>query len=518
MRRRERGLSALLAGSFLLFALTLAAGAAGVYWLWNAWIDRIYTVTDWDALVSSPELAQGGYDALRARLAGGDAFAVVTEEGALVWTSDETLGAMTAGELACVGEFGSESRIEAYADRAEDGTARYHVTLVSPEGETAMELDGQYRVVSGGLGDGRTQYTAREYAYLAGILPAKASLSRLSFAGADGEPLVLLMRMAYPDEEAAYRAYQESWRVWLLLLPLSVLAGAFFIARINRAIRRPLDRLHEAIAARTEGRSVRVGDGAGVRELRQIGASFDVLSSRLEESERERERLDRARQQMIADISHDIKTPVTVIAGYADALASGKIPPADQPRCLEVIRARAQALAGLAEAFHEYGKVEHPAFALSPRRTELCEYLRAYLAGKYGEIELAGFTLDVRIPEEPIFCLLDGFQFGRALDNLIANALRHNRLGTMLAVSVRRAGESVLITVADNGAGIPRERARAIFEPFVVGSESRSGGGSGLGLSIVRRIAELHGGSASLSDRPALGCGTEFVLTLPVCR
>ena len=82
MRRRERGLSALLAGSFLLFALTLAAGAAGVYWLWNAWIDRIYTVTDWDALVSSPELAQGGYDALRARLAGGDAFAVVTEEGA----------------------------------------------------------------------------------------------------------------------------------------------------------------------------------------------------------------------------------------------------------------------------------------------------------------------------------------------------------------------------------------------------------------------------------------------------
>src|SRR5699024_9451835 len=156
---------------------------------------------------------------------------------------------------------------------------------------------------------------------------------------------------------------------------------------------------------------------------------------------------------------HDLKTPVTVIAGYADALASGKIPPEEQARCLEVIRSRSRSLAQLADAFHEYGKVEHPAFVLHPEQRDLCEYLREYLAGTYGEIDLAGFVLDLRIPEAPIFCRLDAFQLGRALDNLITNSLRHNRLGTLLLVSVRRDGDSVLIRIADNGAGIPREKA-----------------------------------------------------------
>ena len=519
MKRRERGLSALLAESFLLFALTLAAAAGGVYWLWSSSVDRIYDVTDWDGLVSDESLAAGRYDALRGLLGGRDAFAVLTPEGKTVWASDDSAGALTEGELSCVGVYGSGSHVEAYPVRGADGETQYHVARYAADGSSEeMVLDVSYRVVSGGLGDGRTQYTQREYAFLAGILPAKASLQRYSFESGGGESLVLLMKTAYPDEQETYRAYQDTLRVWLLLPPLCVLAAVFFVVRIRRAIRRPLDRLGEAIAARSEGRSVSVGDCSGVRELRRIGRSFDVLSERLEESERERERLDRARQQMIADISHDLKTPVTVIAGYAGALAAGKIPPEDQARCLDVIRSRSQTLAQLADAFHEYGKVEHPAFALHPERTELCEYLREYLAGKYGEIELAGFTLDVRIPDEPIFCRIDAFQLSRALDNLITNALRHNRLGTVLIVSARRGADSAVIAVADNGEGIPKEKARTIFEPFVVGSDARGGGGSGLGLSITRRIVELHGGSVELSAHPALGRGAEFLITLPVSR
>lgn len=518
MKRKERGLSALLTESFLLFAVTLAAVAVGVYWLWNASVDRIYDVTDWDGLVSDPALTGGSFDTLRSYLGGEDAFAVLTPEGKALWASDDSLGGMTAGELACVSEYDSGSHVEAYPVHGADGKTQYHVTRYLADGSSEeMVLDSSYRVVSGGLGDGKTQYTQREYALLAGILPAKADLSLTAFESG-GRSLILLMKTAYPDEQETYRAYQASLRIWLLLPPLCVLAAVFFVVRISRAIRRPLDRLGEAISARAEGRSVTVGDCSGVREIRRIGHSFDVLSSRLEESEKERDRLDRARQQMIADVSHDLKTPVTVIAGYADALASGKIPPEEQARCLEVIRSRSRSLAQLADAFHEYGKVEHPAFVLHPEQRDLCEYLREYLAGKYGEIELAGFGLDVRIPEEPIFCRLDAFQLGRALDNLITNSLRHNRLGTLLLVSVRRDGDSVLIRIADNGAGIPREKARTIFDPFVVGSDARGGGGSGLGLSITRRIVELHGGTIALSAHPVLGHGAEFLITLPAAR
>ena len=517
MKRRERGLSALLGKSFLLFALTLAVAAGGVYWLWSSCIDRIYSITDWEQLLADSRLKQGNYNALRAYLGNEDGFAVLTPDGESIWSSEEALGSLTQGELSCVSDYSSGSYVEAYPIQGGDGPARYRVTRYTEDGGSEeMELDSSLRVVSGGLGDGREQYTRREYAILAGMWPARASLSQFSFKNTDGEVRVLLMSTAFPDEQTTYQAYQASWRVWLLLLPVSVLAGAFFAGRIRRAIRLPLDRLHDAMLAQVEGRSVRVGNCTDVRELRRIGETFDMLSDRLAESERERERLDRDRQRMIADISHDIKTPVTVIAGYADALAAGKIPPEDQPRCLEAIRSRTQALTGLVNAFHEYAKVEHPAFVLHTERTDLCEFLRVYLAGKYGEIDLAGFTLEVSIPETPLFCALDPFQFTRVLDNLLSNSLRHNRLGTLLAVSLRGGGKTAVVTVADNGSGIPPKQMKTIFEPFVVGSDARSSGGSGLGLSITRRIVALHGGTIALSAHPALGCGTEFVLTLPL--
>lgn len=517
MKRRERGLSALLGKSFLLFALTLAVAAGGVYWLWSSCIDRIYSITDWEQLLADSRLKQGNYNALRAYLGNEDGFAVLTPDGESIWSSEEALGSLTQGELSCVSDYSSGSYVEAYSIQGGDGPARYRVTRYTEDGGSEeMELDSSLRVVSGGLGDGREQYTRREYAILAGMWPARASLSQFSFKNTDGEARVLLMSTAFPDEQTTYQAYQASWRVWLLLLPVSVLAGAFFAGRIRRAIRLPLDRLHDAMLAQVEGRSVRVGNCTDVRELRRIGETFDMLSDRLAESERERERLDRDRQRMIADISHDIKTPVTVIAGYADALAAGKIPPEDQPRCLEAIRSRTQALTGLVNAFHEYAKVEHPAFVLHTERTDLCEFLRVYLAGKYGEIDLAGFTLEVSIPETPLFCALDPFQFTRVLDNLLSNSLRHNRLGTLLAVSLRGGGKTAVLTVADNGSGIPPKQMQTIFEPFVVGSDARSSGGSGLGLSITRRIVALHGGTIALSAHPALGCGTEFVLTLPL--
>ena len=102
------------------------------------------------------------------------------------------------------------------------------------------------------------------------------------------------------------------------------------------------------------------------------------------------------------------------------------------------------------------------------------------------------------------------------LDNLLTNALRHNRLGTVLFFDVEREGAQALVRVADNGAGIPPEQAARLFEPFVVGSEARSGKGSGLGLSITRRIVEKHGGTIVLSPRPGPGRSTEFLLRLPL--
>ena len=521
-KKREPGsLFALLARSYLLFTVTLLAIAGSTFLLWNWWLGRLYQPADWEGLLRDPALAAGNYEALESYLpTGEDAFAVYGLDGTLRYAAGEEFDAFCSpSALSMVPLWGEAVAVDAYALAGQEPGWRLLVRQ-DYEAETTdtMVVDEDGAVVLGGFGDGRAAYSEEELRYLSGSRFPGCLLSRWEGEDQAGQPILLLLRERFTDDGSYYRRYQQSWKIWLLALPLYLISVASFLWWLSRKIGRPLRRLNEAVEAQAEGRLKRVGDCGGAREIRRIGESFDRFSDRLAASEAERQRMDQDRQKMIADISHDLKTPITVIAGYIDAICDGKVPPEDTERYLKVIQAKAQTLAELANAFHEYSKVEHPEFVLHPEDTDLCEYLREYLAGKYDEIDLAGFSLEVSIPERTILCPLDSGQFRRVLDNLLTNALRHNRLGTILYFDVAQEGEEAVLRVGDNGAGIPPDRARNIFEPFVVGSDARSGGGSGLGLAITRRIVEQHGGQVTLAAHPALGRSTEFILRLPVVK
>ncbi|OUN06219.1 two-component sensor histidine kinase [Flavonifractor sp. An92] len=512
----------LLARNYLLFTLTLLTIAAGLFLLWNNRIYRLYYPVDWESVRTDSALEEGDYQRLERLLGDNGALAVYDGEGKLLYASRDDFDAWyTPGELSCIRAYGSTRLIDSY-DVAGNGSGPRYLLVLHTYTESASEavkvmaLDEDYQVVFGGLGDGRTGYTAEEYALLSGRRYEGSEVTRLDFTDQSGETRTALFREMYISDADYFRSYDESWRIWLLFVPLYLLTTAAFIWWLSRKIGRPLRRLNDAVASQTEGRLVRVGDCGGTREIRRIGESFDRFSDRLAESEAERRRLDEGRQKLIADISHDLKTPITVIAGYIDAICDGKVPPQEQERYLRAIQAKAETLTELVNAFHEYSKVEHPEFVLRQARTDLGEFLREYLAGKYDEVDLAGFTLEVSIPERPVPCELDEMQFRRVLDNLLSNALRHNRLGTVLFFDLEVAEGKAVLRVADNGAGIPPERAKYIFEPFVVGSDARSGKGSGLGLAITRRIIEKHGGTIELNPRPTFGRSTEFILRLPL--
>ncbi len=511
-------LFALLVRSYLLFTLTLLLIVAGLFWLWNTGLDRVYQPSDWNGLLEDPALTAGAYSSLTSHLRpGGDAFAVYDAAGTLRYASGDGFdSAYTPGELSCIPSYDAAEVVDVYDKIQQDGSLRHLLIKTSyAVGDAAspdiMALDEDLQVIFGGFGDGRTAYTQKEYQLL-----ASRELFRASFLSEEGWEGYAVFRIPIVNDEAYFSAYQSSWKLWLLFLPLYFLATALFIWRLRRKIGDPLRRLNDAVVSQSENRPVRVGNCGGPREIRRIGESFDRFADQLAESEAQRQRMDEDRQKLIADISHDLKTPITVIAGYIDAICDGKVPPQEQERYLLAIQSKAEALTELVNAFHEYSKVEHPEFVLHPQRADLCEFLREYLAGKYDEIDLAGFTLEVSIPEQPVFCALDAMQFRRVLDNLLSNALRHNRLGTALFFDISAGPQTALLRVADNGAGIPPERVRRIFEPFVVGSEARSGRGSGLGLSITRRIMEKHGGTITLNPRPAPGRSTEFLLELPL--
>ena len=510
----------LLVRNYLLFTLTLLFIAGGIFLLWNAWLDRLFRPADWSGLMSDPALISGNYERLDRYVGStGSAFAVYDEESMLIYTSADGFDPVcTYDELSCVPVWDGDTMVNTFEQTGADGTPRYLVlrqSLSTGKVETVV-LDDYFQVIFGEPVDGRMDYTPREFSYLSGRRFPGCALFRGNFLSEDGTSMTVLLREASLSDADYTRRLQESWWIWLLFLPLYLLSAGLFITWLSRRIGRPLQRLNEAVVSQSEGRMVRVGDCGGTREIRRIGESFDHFSDQLAESETERRRLDQGRQKLIADISHDLKTPITVIAGYIDAIRDGKVPPEEQERYLQAIQGKAAALTELVNAFHEYSKVEHPEFVLHTQPTDLCEFLRAYLAEKYDEIDLAGFGLDIDLPDHPLRCELDPLQFRRVLDNLLSNALRHNRLGTMLFFGAAARDGQAVLTVADNGAGIPPQRAKDIFEPFVVGSDARSGQGSGLGLSITRRIMELHGGSISLSTRPAAGKGTEFLLTLPL--
>lgn len=521
--KKLRGsLFGLLTRSYLLFTLSLLVIAGGIFLLWNNYLASFYNPSDWSSLLVDPALAQGKYESLRHYLGSvRDSFGIYDDSGRLVYaTTSDYDPYYTPEELSCIPRYGGDSLIDAFNLSQYDSNVSYllikHTFQEEEDTVELMALDKNYQLVFGGFKDGKTNYTQREYELLTGTRYDNNALQCASFVNDQGQTMTLLVRDALWVEADYVQHYNQSRLIWLLFLPLFLADAGLFIWWLSRKIGRPLRKLNDAVISQSEGRLVRVGECGGTLEIRRIGESFDRFSDRLAESEHQRRLLDEGRQKLIADISHDLKTPITVIAGYIDAICDGKVPPEEQTRYLRAIQGKAEALTELVNAFHEYSKVEHPEFILHPERTDLCEFLREYLAVKYDEIDLAGFSLEIAIPERPIFCQLDPLQFRRVLDNLLSNALRHNRLGTVLFFDVELQGDHAVMKIADNGSGIPPERIDSIFEPFVVGSDARSGTGSGLGLAITRRIMEKHGGTINLSRHPAPGRSTEFVLSLPV--
>lgn len=234
---------------------------------------------------------------------------------------------------------------------------------------------------------------------------------------------------------------------------------------------------------------------------------------------RQEKEVEAARQKMLADISHDLRTPITVIQGYSKAIADDVVPEENVKKYLNTIYQKSNRLSELIGAFYDYSRLEHPEFQISPKEGDLTEYLRGYVAGKYEEFELAGYELDVDIPESPIVASFDHMELSRVFENIISNSVKHNQPPMTIYVSLERLKEKhqVRIRIGDDGDGIPEELKEHLFEPFVVGDEARSSKhGTGLGLSVAKRITEAHGGNIRLLSSEETSRSTMYEILLPI--
>lgn len=236
-----------------------------------------------------------------------------------------------------------------------------------------------------------------------------------------------------------------------------------------------------------------------------FGQMVSVQIQRIEEQERQQKaEYDRRRNLLLSDVAHDLKTPMTTVAGYAKALAQQEgegITKEKQMEYLEAIYNKSMQMSGLLNFLFEYVKLDSEGFALNKTNVDLFELLRECVAGMYMDFEENGMEIIALIPEGECYRQVDEVQFQRVLNNLLSNALRHNPPGTKVWVMAQAEDEELIIRVCDNGEVIPQETARYIFEPFVLGDESRgSKCGSGLGLSIAHKAVAMHGGDLVLEQ------------------
>lgn len=234
-----------------------------------------------------------------------------------------------------------------------------------------------------------------------------------------------------------------------------------------------------------------------------------------EEDKQRQEEEYRNRNLLLSDIAHDLKTPITTIAGYAEALNGDMVDSSwKRTEYLTAISAKSMQLSQLITLLFDYVTLDSEGFQLNIQKEDISELMKEVIAGQYSDIEEAGMELEIQIPEEAIYGNVDGIQIKRVVNNLLVNAMRHNETGTKILVSLRAEEEHINICVEDSGGLIDESIRKTLFEPFVRGDYSRSKAGSGLGLSIASRIAELHGGSIVLNQPTKNPYSKEFCITI----
>ncbi|AWB43728.1 sensor histidine kinase [Paenibacillus sp. CAA11] len=281
----------------------------------------------------------------------------------------------------------------------------------------------------------------------------------------------------------------------------------------SRRVTRPLEEIAGAIREMKQGRFHERLHIQASHEFLQIQTDFNDMAETLQRAEAENLKLQESKQRMLVDISHDLKTPITTIQGYAQALQLGIVTDEEQRRkYLQLIYSKSTLVTGLIDDIFNLSKLDSPDIPLHAVPGDLAELLREAAAEYYEQFEAKEFTLQLDIPPIEVIVSYDEKLLQRAVTNLLSNALRYNPPGTEVTLRLEDLGSAVHLSVIDNGIGISDELKAVIFDPFVRGDASRKGdGGTGLGLSIARQIVRLHGGELSLNNQPGQ---TSFELVL----
>ena len=324
--------------------------------------------------------------------------------------------------------------------------------------------------------------------------------------GNDDSLLIIKLPKIRP-EEARFRTLALELVTYptIALLVFSSLMSFLILRSLNRSI------------LTLEGATRRIADGnldfelpaRGNDRIASLTRSFDSMRRALKEEYARRARF-------IMGVSHDLRTPLTLIRGYVEAIADGYATEPDaQKRYLSIILDKSRTLEGMIGDLIGFVRMETGEWRLTHREVTVRQFLTD-IARRFAEDALIlkrEFAWSIDCPDT-LTVRMDAGLFTRALENLVGNAIRYTGQQGKITLDARKEGAEIALSIADTGIGIPPDDLDHIFDPFYRGTNSRRETGFGLGLTTVKSIIEGHGWSIGVSSE--VGKGTTFTIRMPV--
>jgi len=315
----------------------------------------------------------------------------------------------------------------------------------------------------------------------------------------------------YKNTNFETRLHELSYMFLFGLFVILLLVILFFSVITFRMIIHPLRKLNMGLIAIKQGELGTKIDYKGYTELNELIVLFNLMTERLKIAEEEAKHISQSKKTLLMNISHDLRTPATVVQGYSQALVDGMVEEEKKLDYYNFINAKSTMITNRLNQLFRFVKLDLTEYDLNYELIDLVEFLRRIVIGYYGDIEAQNMTIEFETNVNRMMYKIDPAEMERAVGNIIENAVKYNGEGTEIRIELYDDQEQIKLLVSDNGVGIPKSQFTDIFSPFVRGDKARKSEGSGLGLAITKQIINKHGGSIKLMT---VSRGTAFEIGL----
>lgn len=292
--------------------------------------------------------------------------------------------------------------------------------------------------------------------------------------------------------------------MWLQIVVIILLLFGFVLLLQNRRVLFEIKRLARTTEEIRSGNlNLRYRLRASQKPIEELGGELNRLLDHFQTSIERTRFLEEERKRMIASISHDLRTPLTSLLGYMEALRSDpSLTAEERSDFIRIAAGKGNALNERLQEFFELAKSEADETKAELHPVNLTDIVQEVLVGFYPAFQNAGITPAVEISDSPRYVMAEQSYLRRILENLISNALRYGSGGGEIGIVFREDGDWVWVDLWDRGAGISSQDLPRVFERFFTGEASRNASlrGSGLGLTIAKNLVEKQGGRIAVSS------------------